>query len=674
MKSICLEADFDILKKSKLNYEKVLKLLYVCRFTDEKMSKLVLQNKGSSFFMSHKGHELIGILSALFLDPKKDFSFPYYRDRAFVIALGENLKDLFASFLARNSKHHSSGRMMPDHFCNKELNILPQSSCVGSQFLQAVGVAKTLDSNEIVYVSSGDGATSEGDFHEALNFSSIHKLSVLFTVQDNDYAISTTSKEQTAGPLDKVFQGYENLQIITCKGYDYLDTTRALSEAISYLREKKGPVLLLSKVARLGAHSISDDPGKYKTDETIQKEKKLDPVILFEKYLLAEKILTDLEIQAIKDESFEEVENAADFAEKIDYLPASSVKDKLFAPIEIKEKIAFKPFDEEITIMDALNHALKEEMQKDSSIIVFGQDVKDKKGGVFGITRGLFDEFKEKRCFNTPLAESTIIGIAIGMSLVNKRPVCEIQFADYVFTGFNQLVNELASIYYRSNGEYSCPVVVRIPTGGYIQGGPYHSQSIEALIAHVPGLKIIAPSNAKDAKMLLKASIKDPNPVIFLEHKAIYRQRNYSATKEPTEDSIIPLGKAEVVYPGEDITIVCYSMMVIYAIEIAKKLKKENISVEVIDLKSIVPLDIDTILNSVKKTSKVIVLHEDRLFQGFGAEIAAQIMEKAFEYLDAPIKRIGALDIPIPYSKILEEAYFPQKAQIEKEIKKLYNF
>ncbi|NGX33940.1 MAG: 2-oxoisovalerate dehydrogenase subunit beta [Candidatus Anoxychlamydiales bacterium] len=660
--------------RSKDRCTDVLKMLYICRFTDEKMNKLVKQNKGTAFFLSNSGHELAGILSAFDLDSKKDYFFPYYRDRAFVIALGSNLKDIFASFLARDSIHHSSGRMMPDHFCDHTMNIACQSSCVGSQFLQAVGVAKALDNDEIVYVSAGDGATSQGDFHEALNFSAIHKLRVLFSIQDNEYAISTTKKEQTAGLIENVFKGYENLKIITIDGSNYLDSSNALIEATTYLREKKGPVLMVSKVSRLGAHSISDDPKKYKTDEIIQKELKKDPIPLFEKFLLDEKIITQEEINKIKKESFDFVEKNAQDAEKIDFPKVESVDEKLFKPIEIKEKIDFIQDQDKITIMDALNHALKEEMEINPNILVFGQDVADNKGGVFGITRGLSDKFTKKRCFNTPLAESTIIALAIGLSIAGKIPVCEIQFADYIWTGMNQLVNELASICYRSNGEYNCPVVIRIPMGGYIQGGPYHSQSIEAFLAHVPGLKIVAPSNAKDAKMLLKASIKDPNPVVFLEHKAIYRQRNFAATLEPTKDSIIPLGKANIVHSGDDVTIVCYSMMVMYAVEIAKKLKKEGISIEVIDLRTIVPLDIDTVINSIKKTSKLLILHEDKKFGGFGAEIASLVSEKAFDYLDAPIKRIGALDIPVPFSKGLEDAYFPSKERIEKEIRKLVSF
>lgn len=658
--------------KSKQNCLEVLKFLYVCRLTDEKMNKLVKQNKGTTFFISNSGHELVGILSALSLQPKKDWFFPYYRDRALVVALGSSLEDIFASFLARDARHHSSGRMMPDHFCDNTLNIACQSSCVASQYLHAAGVAKALEKDEIVYVSGGDGSTSEGDFHEALNFAGIHKLGVLFVIQDNEYAISVTKEEQTAGTIAKVFSGYENLKVLQTDGTDYLKTTGILDEAISYLRNKKGPVLIVAKVPRLGAHSISDDPKKYKSQELIENELKKDPIPIFEKFLLKEKIVSAIEMQELKRKIFDLVEKAAEEAEKIDFPKTQTVSDKVFKDVEIKEKEAF--LENTITIMDGLNHALKEEMLKDDSIIVFGQDVADKKGGVFGITRGLSELFTKKRCFNTPLAESTIIGVATGMAMAGKKPVCEIQFADYVWSGINQLFNELASIYYRSNGEYFCNVVIRIPFGGYIQGGPYHSQSIESHLCHVPGLKVCVPSNAKDAKMLLKAAIKDPNPVVFLEHKAMYRQINYAAAPEPTEDSILPFGKAKIVHPGEDVTIVCYGMMVMFALEIAKKMSLEGLGVEVVDLRTLVPLDLPTVIDSVKKTSKLIILHEDKKFCGFGAELLSLVMESGFDYLDAPIKRIGALDIPIPYAKNLEDAYFPQKEDIEKEIRKLISF
>ena len=322
--------------------------------------------------------------------------------------------------------------------------------------------------------------------------------------------------------------------------------------------------------------------------------------------------------------------------------------------------------------MDALNHALDEEMERDEGVIIFGQDVARGKGGVFGITQGLTAKHGSERCFNTPLAESTIIGIAIGMSVYGKyKPVAEVQFADYLWTGINQLFNELASYHYRSNGEWNCPVVIRTPCGGYIQGGPYHSQSIEAFLCHCPGLKVAIPSNAADAKMLLKSAIRDPNPVVFLEHKALYRQRVYSAQKEPTKDEILPFGKARMIREGHDITVVCWGMMVHMAFEVAQKLEDEGIQTEIIDLRTLNPLDFPAILESVKKTGKLLIIHEAAENCGFGAEIAARVSEKGFEYLDAPIHRLGGLNTCVPYCKVLEDLVLPQKHSIEKSIRDL---
>ena len=525
-----------------------------------------------------------------------------------------------------------------------------------------------------MYVSGGDGATSEGDFHEALNFTSIYKLPVFFSIQDNGYAISVIKKDQTSNSsIAKTVKGFENLKIFEVDGTNYLETSNSMIEAIDYLRKRNGPVLFVSNVPRLQAHSNSDDPKKYKDEALIEKEKQNDPLIKFEKFLLENRIFDSEEIKVIKERIFNIVEKEASLAENLPFPDKEDVDKKLFKSFDIEEKIKYLE-GPEITMMDALNHALIEEMQKDENIIVFGEDVADKKGGVFGVTKNLSKLFGKNRCFNSPLAESTIIGAATGMCFDGKtKPVIEIQFADYIFSGFNQLVNELASIYYRSNAEFNCPVVIRAPFGGYIQGGPYHSQSIEAMLCHVPGLKVVIPSNAQDAKMLLKTAILDPNPVIFLEHKAIYRQMSFVARKEPDKESYLPFGKANIVHAGSDVTVVCYGMMVMFANEIAKKLEEEGISIEVIDLRTLVPLDEEAIINSVKKTSKLLVLHEDKKFCGFGAEVVSIVIEKAFEYLDAPIKRVAALDIPIPYSKILEDEYFPQKDKIEKEIRKLYN-
>jgi len=668
---------------SKESCLKLLEAMLMTRLADEKMSKLVRQNKGGTFHLSVCGHEMIGAASALALEPGRDWGLPYYRDRAFAIGLGCPLKDLMGTFLAREAPHHSGGRMMPEHFSHKALNIPCQSSCVGSQFLQAVGVAKALQlqgKNDIVYVSGGDGSTSQGDFHEALNFACLHRLNTLFVIQDNGWAISVPVCDQTAGgSFAQMGRGYEGLSVFDIDGCDFEQVSKALTASVNKGRNNRGPSLIVAKVPRLGPHSSSDDPSKYKNAEIIAEEKEKDPLPRYEAWLINMGLVTADEIQDMRQQVFRAVELAALEADQIPFPPVDSASSLVFK--QTHEVISFSQSEEmetgteAIVMMDALNHALSEEMQRDPGVIVFGQDVARGKGGVFGITRNLTAKFGEERCFNTPLAESTIIGIATGMSFVDGfKPVAEIQFADYVWTGINQLFNELASMHYRANGEWHCPVVIRMPYGGYIQGGPYHSQSIEAYLAHCPGLKVVIPSNAADAKRLLKTAIRDPNPVVFLEHKALYRQRVFCARKEPLENELLPFGKANIVRKGDDVTLVCYGMMAVMGYEAAEKLSKEGISVEVIDLRTIVPLDMDTVLTSVQKTGKLVIAHEAPRNCGFGAEVAARLAESGFEFLDAPVVRIAGEDCVVPYCKLLEDAVLPQTSDLEKAIRKLAQF
>ncbi len=664
---------------------KVLEAMYATRFADDKMSKLVRQNKGGTFHLSVLGHEMIGAVSALSLIPGKDWGLPYYRDRAFAIGIGCSLTDLFATFLARDVPHHSGGRMMPEHFSHKELHIPCQSSCVGSQFLQAVGVAKGVQlagRDEVVYVSAGDGATSQGDFHEALNFACLHKLAVIFVIQDNGWAISVPVKDQTAGgSIVHMARGYEGLTVHDIDGCDYEQVSKALKAAVDKGRAKQGPSLVVAKVPRIGAHSSSDDPAKYKETEITLEEKERDPIPRYETWLLEMGLVTEEELKEKREKIFQDIEDAAVAADLIPFPSIESAATKIFKEDKSLELCLFEEEEsassstDAVVMMDAINHALDEEMQKDPKVVVFGQDVARGKGGVFGITRGLTAKYGEERCFNSPLAESTIIGVALGISLVDDfKPVIEIQFADYYWTGINQLFNELASFHYRSNGEWNCPVVIRMPYGGYIQGGPYHSQSIEAYLCHCPGLKVVIPSNAADAKRLLKTAIKDPNPVIFLEHKALYRQRVFCARKEPKEDEFLPFGKAKVVRQGDDITVIAYGMMVVMANEVAEKLSKEGYSVELIDLRTLAPLDMDTVLTSIKKTGKALVAHEAAGTCGFGAEIAALIAEAGFTYLDAPVARVTGKNAPVPYCKQLEDAILPQTKDLEEGILKLLKF
>lgn len=657
---------------------RALQAMHHTRFMDEKMGKLVRQNKGGTFHLPVIGHEMIGVLSALSLIPGTDWGLPYYRDRAFAIGLGCSLSDILAAFLARDIPHHSGGRMMPEHFSQLDLRIPCQSSCVGSQFLQAVGVAKSAQlrcAKEVVYVSAGDGATSQGDFHEMLNFASLHKLPLVIVIQDNGWAISVPTNEQTAGgSIIHMARGYEGLSVHDVDGCDYVETSRALHQAVTKARLGEGPSLIVAKVPRIGSHSSSDDPKKYKTEAILAEELSRDPIERFEKWLIAEGHFSKEEIMQLRLKHMQEIEEAALLADQEPFPLKETAADHVFKSFTLPPSVSAPP-GESIVIMDALHHAMQEEMIKDPGVVVFGQDVAHGKGGVFGLTRSFTEQFGSHRCFNTPLAESTIVGLAIGLSLDGfHKPVAEIQFADYSWTGMNQLFNELSSFHYRSKGQWNCPVVIRMPYGGYIQGGPYHSQSIEAFLSHCPGLKVVIPSNAADAKRLLKAAIRDPNPVVFLEHKALYRQRLFCARPETGPEELLPLGQAHIVREGSDVTVVAWGMTVLMAHEAAELLGKEGHSIEVIDLRTIVPLDFSTILDSLRKTGKLLIVHEAARNCGFGAELAARAAEEAFFFLDAPIQRVTGKDCPVPYCKDLEDEVLPQVSDLEAALRKLLAF
>lgn len=658
-----------------------LRLFYLSRFADEKMAKLSKQNKGGTFQLSAAGHELVGIVCAQALTSGKDWGLPYYRDQGFALGIGCDLTELFAVFLGRATKNHSGGRMMPHHYSDKARRVICQSSVVGSQLLHAAGKAlaiKNLGKDELVYVSCGDGATSQGDFHEALNFASLHQLPVIFVVQNNGWAISVPIEEQTAGgSILEVARGYHGLAVEEVDGTDYLALKQAMERCVARGRAGEGPSLLMAYVPRLAAHSNSDNPKKYLSDSLEQEALLRDPLPRFEGWLLENDLISESALSALKEAAHQEVERAAVEAEGFPYPEKGSSRFHVFAPFDpptpLLEELPQE--GEKIVMMDALNHALMEEMEHDPHVVVFGQDVAHGKGGVFGITKGLTEKFGKQRCFNTPLAESTIVGLAIGMGVDGiHKPVAEVQFADYLWTGINQLFNEAASIHYRSNGEYEVPIVIRMPYGGYIQGGPYHSQSIEAFLAHCPGLKVVIPSNAADAKGLLKTAIRDPNPVVFLEHKGLYRQQKFCARIEPSKEYLLPFGQANVVRTGNDLTVVCWGMMVVMAAEIADKLAFEGFSIEVIDLRTLVPLDSATILSSVQKTGKLLIAHEAPRTGGFGAEIAARVTEEAFEYLDAPIRRLCGFECAIPYSKPLENEVLPQLADLELAIRSLAGY
>ena len=645
------------------------------------MAKLAKQNKGGTFQLSAAGHELVGVVCAQTLVSGKDWGLPYYRDQAFALGIGCDLTELFGVFLGRETVNHSGGRMMPHHYSDKKRRIICQSSVVGSQFLHAVGrglAIKNLGKDEVVYVSAGDGATSQGDFHEALNFASIHQLPVVFVIQNNGWAISVPVEEQSAGGnLIHVIRGYHGMSVEEVDGTDYEAVKEAMERAVVRARAQEGPTTLMAHVPRLAAHSNSDNPKKYLTEEQELAQRERDPIPRFESWLLSQGLCTEEEVEWVKTVVHQEVEEAAIKAEGLHVPPQGSSRFHVFAPFDPPVSLSEEAPQEgeKIVIMDAINHALIEEMEHDPHVVVFGQDVAHGKGGVFGITRTLTERFGKDRCFNTPLAESTIVGVAIGMAVDGiHKPVAEVQFADYLWTGINQLFNEASSIHYRSNGEWEVPMVLRMPCGGYIQGGPYHSQSIEGFLTHCPGLKVVMPSNAADAKALLKTAIRDPNPVIFLEHKGLYRQQKFCARPEPSKDYLLPFGQAGLVRAGTDVTVVCWGMMVVMAAEVAEKLSYEGISVEVLDLRTLVPFDSAAIMTSVQKTGKALIAHEAPRTCGFGAEIAARISEEVFEYLDAPLRRVCGFDSPVPYSKNLENEVLPQTSDLEAAIRQMAKY
>ncbi|MGE3954663.1 MAG: thiamine pyrophosphate-dependent enzyme [Parachlamydiales bacterium] len=655
---------------------RTLEVMLLSRLTDLKMEKLVKQNKGGTFQLSAAGHEMIGAVASAALRPGKDWACCYYRDQPMAFGLGCDLVEAFAIFMGREAAHHSKGRMMPYHFSHKGLRMPTQSSVVATQFLPAVGIAKGIQlegKDEVVYVSGGDGATSEGDFPEALNFAVLHKLPVIFMIHDNDFAISVPLSEQVSGGSIAENFSRPGLDLHDIDGCDHTALAGAMKGAVQRARAGEGPSLIVAKVPRLGSHSNSDDPRKYRDPKELEATQKRDPIARYESWLTSEGHSTRAELDKLRKDLTDEIERAVAQADKVPFPKPETAGDHVFVPYEIQET----PLNagEQVVMVDAINHALAEEMERNPHMVVFGEDVAHNKGGVFGATRGLTATFGPDRCFNTPLAESTIVGLALGLSLDGTHtPVGEIQFAEYLWPGFDQLASEVASITYRSGGEWNVPLVLRMPYGGYIQGGPYHSQSIEGILAQVPGLKIVIPSNAADAKGLLKASIRDPNPVIFLEHKALYRQAKFAARPEPDADYILPLGKANIVREGRDLTVVGWGMMVVMAAELAPKLAQEGIEIEIVDLRTIVPYDAATVTQSVQKTGKLLIAHESPITCGFGAEIAAQVAHDAFEYLDGPIKRVCGLDTAIPYSKPLENAVLPQLADLEAGIREVAEY
>jgi len=643
--------------------------MLLSRRMDEKQMNLVRQGK-SFFHIGGSGHEAAQVAAASALRPGYDWAFPYYRDEAFVLQYGMTPEELLLAALHRAEDPGTGGRQMPGHFGKKELRIVTQSSPTGTQYLQAVGVAlaaKKQGVDEAVYVSSGEGATSEGEFFEAVNWAARESLPVIFFIQDNKLAISVRVSEQTAGAsVYEATKGFSGLDRIDIDGTDFLATYEAMKGAVDRARKGEGPTLILAHVVRLLPHSSSDDHRKYRSEEELEQDKFRDPLPRMARFLIEQGYLTDDEVSAMVDEAKSVIDKAADWAESRPLPDPSSVTNHIYGEAHANPPRNFREPEHpgsKVVMVDAINHALHEEMERNSKMIIFGEDVADNKGGVFTATKGLSNRFGLERIFNSPLAEASIVGVAIGMAVQGWKPVPEIQFGDYIWPAFMQIRDELSMYRYRSNGLWSCPLVIRVPVGGYIHGAHYHSQCIEAFMAHIPGIRLAFPSNAADAKGLLKAAIRGDDPVIFMEHKGLYRQ-GYASSAEPDDAYILPFGVANVRREGSDISVITYGAMVQKSLEAARRMEADGVSVEVIDLRTLNPLDEETMYQSVRKTNKVLIVHEDTLFAGFGAELAALIARNCFESLDGPVMRVGALDTPIPYSPPLENEVLPNEAKI----------
>ena len=640
--------------------------------------EMTLLKQGKAFFhIGCSGHEAAQLAAANNMKPSVDWAYPYYRDAALCLGLGMSGKDQLLAFLAKDADPSSGGRQMPQHYGNKDLRIVTQSSPTGTQFLQAVGCSmsrKWEKSKEIVYVSSGEGSTSEGEFHEALNWSSREKLPVIFHIQDNGYAISVPVSDQIAGSsVFDMVSGYENLAKYDVDGTNFFETNLAFQQAADRARKGKGPSVIVSRVVRLLSHSSSDDQRKYRSEKDLELDMARDPIIKFEKDCLGAKVITKKDIEDIQSEVEKYIEEAVSWVENQDDPDPKTALDHIFSDISEAEEPEFNSINDKIVMVDAINHALDEEMEVNKKMIVYGEDIADPKGGVFTATKGLTDKYGKERVFNSPLAEASIVGTAVGLAVTGWKPCVEIQFGDYIWPAMMQIRDEAACIRYRSNGAWTSPLVIRVAVGGYIHGGLYHSQSIDSYFFNIPGIRVAFPSNASDAKGLLKSSLRMDDPVIFLEHKGLYRQ-GYAATPEPDKDYVLPFGKANLIEEGDILTIVTWGAMVQKSIDAIKLCNLEKGDVDLIDLRTLNPIDWAAIHNSVEKTGKLLIVHEDLLTGGVGAEIAAKISDELFEELDGPIKRVAAKDCHVPYHDLLEKQVLPQTEQIVEAVNDLMEY
>ena len=690
-----LQASVDVVP-SREDLIRAYRAMYMARRLDDR--EILLKRQNRIFFqISGAGHEAITAAAGLALRAGHDWFYLYYRDRALTLMLGFTAEQTLLGSVGAAADPSSGGRQMPSHWSSPELHIVSGSSPTGTQYLQAVGAAQAYrylapDSDEVTLVTSGEGATSEGEFWEAVNTASLENLPLVFLVEDNGYAISVPVEKQTAGGnIARLLSGFPNLKRIEVDGTDFIASYQAMSEAVTYARARKGPALVHATVTRPYSHSLSDDERLYKTKAERAVEEARDPILKFPEWLVSEGILDRQSLQVIVHEVDKEIQEATDRVLRAEPPARNSALVHLYsdkvdptsADFDVQPKFTGDPR----TMVDEINLTLHEEMRRDRRIIVFGEDVADcsreaslaevkGKGGVFKATAGLQIKFGSERCFNSPLAEAAIIGRATGLATRGLKPVPEIQFFDYIWPAMMQIRDELATLRWRSNNGFSAPMVIRVAIGGYLNGGAiYHSQCGEVVFAHIPGLRVVMPSNALDACGLLRTAIRSDDPVLFLEHKRLYREP-YNRSQHPGPDYTIPFGKAKVVKNGQSLTVVTYGALVQKSLQAALQIEQRypDKTVEVIDLRCLSPYDWEAIRQSVEKTSRVMIAHEDTVSWGYGAEIAARIANELFEHLDAPVGRVGALDTWVGYNPQLENEILPQVENLVAEAERLISF
>jgi 2-oxoisovalerate dehydrogenase E1 component len=641
--------------------------ILLARVLDQKVWALNRMGK-AAFVVSGQGHEGAQVGAAWALRAGHDVVLPYYRDMGVMLALGMTAEQILLAVLARADDPNSGARQMPNHWGWAERRIITGSSPIATQLPHAAGLAyaSKLAKDERVVVSFfGEGATSKGDFHEALNFAGIHRLPMVFVCENNGYAISVPMASESAVDDVALRAHAYGFGGVIVDGNDPLDVYAAVRSAVRHARRGDGPTLVECKTYRYLAHTSDDDDRTYRTSQEVEAWRKKDPLRRITQYCIEQRLLSEAEEERIEAEVKALVDDSAKAAEAAAPPDPATATHHVFArPIEGRPDPEPEPTEgTERTVIDTIRWTQHELLAADPRVLVLGEDV-GPRGGVFRATDGLAAAFGTDRILDTPLAESSIIGIAIGLALAGLRPIAEIQFADFIHSGFDQLVSEAARIHYRSAGDFEVPLVVRAPWGGGVHGALYHSQAIEAFYAHVPGLKVVAPATPADVCGLLRAAVDDPDPVLFLEHKKTYRSVTGPVPEDPGWR--VPIGLAEVARAGTDLTVVTYGLHRHLCLEAAAALAEAGEgSVEVVDLRTISPLDTTTVLESVARTGRCLVVHEDNRSFGVGAEVAARVAEEGFWHLDAPVRRLATADVPsYPFAAGLEAALFVDAAKV----------